>query len=364
MAQSKILLGSGSFMRRLEDVASTAKESLLAQAMTFEGDDAGKWLIKVMKASPAKDKRLLIDSYSKVVINDHFVLSKKYLADKEFRKEIKSTRKLIDEAGEAGIEVKFTNPVGFLGQKYPLRNHKKMVVVDGKHSFLGGINFSDHNFAWHDMMVELSDAKLGSSLTQDFAKTWDGTNQSTAIKTDDGQLYLLNGSKSKSLYDDFFGHIKSAKNSVQIISPYISEPLLGVLRSVADNGVKITIVSPQENNKSIFKNIILSEQQKGYFELKEYPGMSHMKAILIDDEKLIFGSSNYDLVSYYFEQEVVFVSQDNDLIQDFKKKVLSEVREPAVNDQFSKLATWKAVTLMNLLDKIGSVVSKTLLRPH
>ena len=351
-------------MQRLEEVTSTANESFLAQAMTFEGDEAGKWLIEIMKASPAKDKRLLIDCYSKVVINDHFILSKKYLSDKEFRSEVKATKSLIKDARNEGIEVKFTNPVGILGQKYPLRNHKKMVIVDGKHSFLGGINFSDHNFAWHDMMVELSDAKLGSSLTQDFTKTWDGTNQSTTSKTDDGQLYLFNGSKSKSLYDDFFGHIKSAKKSVQIISPYISEPLLGVLRSVAANGVKITIVSPQENNKSIFKNIILSEQQKGYFELKEYPGMSHMKAILIDDEKLIFGSSNYDLVSYYFEQEVVFVSQDNDLIQDFKKKVMSEVSEPTGNDQFSKFATWKATALMNLLDKVGGVVSKTILRPH
>ncbi len=350
-------------MKRLEEASGKAKNSFLAQAMTFEGDAAGMRLIDIMKASPAKDKRLLIDSYSKVVINDHFVKSLKYIKDTSFRHEVKRTYQLIEEARTAGIQVSFVNPVGFFGQKYPLRNHKKMVIVDDS-SFLGGINFSDHNFAWHDMMVEIVDEKLGKSLKGDFDQTWSGTNQSRTTKTDEGQLYLFNGSKSKDLYDDFFDHIKQSKKSIQIISPYISEPLLGVLRSVAANGVKITIVSPQENNKSIFKNIILAEQKKGYFELLEYPGMSHMKAILIDDEKLIFGSSNYDLVSYYFEQEVVFVSEDKELIGEFKSKVMSEVRQPKEGDEFSDIAAWKASALMNMLDKIGGVMSRTILRPY
>lgn len=364
LGQSKILLGSKTFMERLERIASEANESLLAQAMTFEGDAAGKWLIEIMKASPAKDKRLLIDSYSKVVINDHFVKSIKYLNDAAFRNEVKETKRLIEEAKSAGIEVRFTNPIGLFGQKYPLRNHKKMVMADGGVSFLGGINFSDHNFEWHDMMVELHDKTLGECLVSDFNSTWSGINQSTSIQTDEGSLYLFNGVKSKELYENLFQHIKGAKKSVQIISPYISEPLLGVLREVAANGVEITIVSPQENNKSIFKNIILSEQQKGYFRLKEYPGMSHMKAILIDDNKLIFGSSNYDLVSYYFEQEVVFVSKDPNLIEDFRAKVMTEVRAVSEGEAFSVFQTKKASMIMNLLDKVGGFASRTFLRPH
>ncbi|MEQ8905507.1 phosphatidylserine/phosphatidylglycerophosphate/cardiolipin synthase family protein [Ekhidna sp.] len=363
MAKSNILLGSNAFMERLEEVAGRAKNILLAQAMTFEGDDAGRWLINIMKASPAKDKRLLIDSYSKVVINDHFVKSLKYLKESSFRQEVKSTHYLIEEAKAAGIQVKFVNPIGFFGQKYPLRNHKKMVVADSS-SFLGGINFSDHNFAWHDMMVEIVDEKLGKALKEDFDQTWNGTNQSRTIMTDEGQLYLFNGAKSKVLYDDFFDHVSHAERSIQVISPYISEPLLGVLRSAAAKGVEIEIISPQENNKSIFKNIILAEQKKGYFKLKEYPGMSHMKAVLIDDEKLIFGSSNYDLVSYYFEQEVVFVSEDSTLINEFKSKVLSEVKEINTASGFSSFKTKKATLLMNMLDKVGGVMSRTILRPH
>lgn len=363
MAKSKILLGSEAFMKRLEEIASKASDSFYAQAMTFEGDSAGKWLIEVMKSSPARKKRLLIDSYSKLVINDHFVPSIKYFNDQQFNHEVKETKRLVLEAQKNGIEVRFTNPVGFLALKYPLRNHKKMVVVDRKTCFLGGINFSDHNFAWHDMMVEVSDQKLGESLVEDFDNTWDGKNQSRTIQTEQGQLYLFNGSKSKDLYQSFFEEIKGAKKHVQVISPYISEPLLGVLRSLADKNVEITIISPQENNKSIFKNIILSEQEKGYFRLKEYPGMSHMKAILIDGKKMIFGSSNYDLVSYYFEQEVVFVSEDRELISEFKEKVLADVTDFNF-ESVSNFGKRKADLLMGLLNKVGGFMSRTILRPH
>lgn len=351
-------------MDRLKQAAADAKNTLYAQAMTFEGDLAGQQLIEVMKASPAKDKKLLIDSYSKLVINDHFVPSLKYLKDDTFRAEVKATNQLIQEARAAGIAVKFTNPVGLLGLKYPLRNHKKMVVIDGKYSFLGGINFSDHNFAWHDMMVMLSDEDLGRHLTKDFRWTWHGKNQSGACSTASGELFLFNGSKSAGLYEQFFQHVKDAKQSVTVISPYISEPLLGVLRSVAANKVKISVVSPEKNNKSIFKNIILAEQQKGYFELLEYPGMSHMKAILIDDQKLIFGSSNYDLVSYYFEQEVVFVSKDLKLIEAFKSVVLVDAKTPAKREDFADADLKKATLIMKLLKKIGGYASRTFLQPH
>lgn len=364
MGKSEILLGSDAFMKRLEKIAAKAKNTFYAQAMTFEGDTAGRWLIDIMISSPAKDKKLLIDSYSKVVINDHFVPSLKFFFDKEFRVEIEATRRLIKEAKAAGIGVKFTNPIGLFGYKYPLRNHKKMVVIDGEHSFLGGINFSDHNFAWHDMMVSLADPDLGKHLTRDFRWTWHGKNQYGSASTASGELFLFNGAKSKGLYEQFFDQVREAKKSVTVISPYISEPLLGVLRSVAANGVKIVIISPQENNKSIFKNIILAEQQKGYFELKAYPGMSHMKAILIDDKKLVFGSSNYDLVSYYFEQEVVFVSKDSDLIDQFREKVLSDVKSLPKDDGFTKWELKKAVGIMRALEKIGGFASRTFLHPH
>lgn len=360
---SKILLGSESFMSSLEELAKEASKSFLVQAMTFEGDEAGEWLLETMKSSPARDKRLLVDSYSKVVVNDHFILSSKYVFDDYFRNEVKNTKKVLSEAKKSGINVMFTNPVGFFGQKYPLRNHKKLVLLDGAVSYLGGINFSDHNFAWHDMMIEMEDEEVGHSLVEDFNLTWQGVNQSRMVTTSKGELYLFNGIASKDLYQKLFQNLREAKTSIQVISPYVSEPLLSVLQEVSKKGIEVSVISPSENNKSIFRNLILSEYQKGYFQLKEFEGMSHMKAILIDDDKLLFGSSNYDLVSYYFEQEIVMVSKDHDLISQFKNQVLSKVQEVG-EVSISASAAWKAKTLMTLLNGFGKISSSTFLKPR
>jgi len=361
---NSLLLGSEAFKTRLESAAKSATSSFYVQAMTFEGDAAGMWLLEVMRSSPAKDKCLLVDCYSKVVINDHFVVSPKYVLDSKFRREVKKTNQILEEAQQEGIQVVHTNPVGFFGQKYPLRNHKKLVLLDEKISYLGGINFSDHNFSWHDMMIESNEPVLGKILADDVRSTLRGVNQSKKYLLPTGELYLFNGIASKALYEELFDHIRQAQKSIEIVSPYVSDPLLSILNEVSKNkGVDITIVSPEENNKSIFKNLILAEFQKGYFNLKEFEGMSHMKAILIDGEKFVYGSSNYDLVSYYFEQEVVMISLDQDLVSLFKEKVLSQARhvhQPSI----SSIGIYKANILMKVLNGFGKFAVPTFLKPR
>ncbi|MFY0626890.1 MAG: phosphatidylserine/phosphatidylglycerophosphate/cardiolipin synthase family protein [Reichenbachiella sp.] len=319
---SKVLVDSEAFKIRFEEVASQAKKSIYVQAMSFEGDSSGEWLIDCLIKSNAPDIKLCLDSYSKFVINDHFVLSLKYFRDREFREEIINTKRLIKKAKEHGIGVKYTNPLGFLFLKYPLRNHKKMVVVDDEIAYLGGINFCDHNFEWHDMMIELQDSSLGSALSNDVQETFSGFNQSVKCNSGNSSIYFLDGLRSKSLYDDIFRNIKNAKKSIRLFSPYVSDPLLKFVRENVDSSVELDIISPAINNKSIFKKILLNELKDGYFTFMEYQErMSHLKAIIIDDSILIAGSSNFDFVSYFFEQEVVLVSENEGLIKEFIEKV-------------------------------------------
>lgn len=361
---SRVLIGAQAFMKDFEERSLEANDSIMVQAMTFEGDAAGEQLIDVMLKSPAKQKRLLVDNYSNAVINDSFIISPKYLKDKSFRDEVANTKAILEKAKENGIEVGWTNPLGFLMLRYPLRNHKKMVVVDGKTTYLGGINFSDHNFEWHDMMIAIEDEAIGESVSDDFDKTWLGENQSLATTHDDSTIYFFNGVKSADLYDKLFRVIKSAKQTVEVISPYVSNPLLKVLQGASNNGVDVSIISPEKNNKGIFKNILLSELEKGYFKMYEYPGMSHLKAILIDGNTLLFGSSNYDIVSYYWEQEVVLESHDEALIGEFKDKILDPAKKEA-KEVVSGRSGWSASSsIIKALEIFCRTTSKSVLRPH
>ena len=101
--QTKLLVDSHNFMAQLVEDMCQASSSVMVQAMTFEGDQAGSELVAAMIASNAKEKILLVDSYTKAVINDHFVVGTEYLRSKSFRDEVKNTRKLLEKARKAGI---------------------------------------------------------------------------------------------------------------------------------------------------------------------------------------------------------------------------------------------------------------------
>ncbi len=321
MNQNRILVDAEAFKRRLEEIIPKAKETVYVQAMTFEGDEVGKWLMGLLLKSTAKEIRLCIDSYSKFVINDCFVFSPKYLFDQTFRQEVKETRTLLKLAKENGIKVKVTNPLGFLFHKYPFRNHKKIVTVDDV-SYLGGINFSEHNFLWHDMMIEIHDIHINRLLKEDINQTFDGINQNETVNIGESQLYFLDGWRSRKKYEDIFSSLKKAKKSIHIFSPYISDPLLTFIKENVNPNVELNIISPKQNNKTLFKSILQNEFLKGHFSLWLYQNrMSHLKAILVDGEVLITGSSNFDFVSYYFEQEVVLVSRDKKIVSDFEEYV-------------------------------------------
>ncbi|MEP6968531.1 MAG: phospholipase D-like domain-containing protein, partial [Pseudomonadota bacterium] len=173
MTKIELLVGSDAFWARAAWDIASARRRLYVQAMSFEGDDAGKAVAGAIMASPARDRRVLVDAYSTVVISDRFVLSPAGLFDRALRAEAKATRAMFDDLVRAGARVRVTNPVGPLYLHYPARNHKKLIVAD-EVAYIGGINFSDHNFAWRDLMLRLEDDAAAQVLARDFEATFDG----------------------------------------------------------------------------------------------------------------------------------------------------------------------------------------------
>ena len=135
-------------------------------------------------------------------------------------------------------------------------------------------------------------------------------------------LYFLDGWNSRKKYAEIFSTLSHAKKSIHIFSPYISDPLLSFIKTNIPSQIDLNIISPQQNNKSLFKSLLMNEASYGYFKLWFFQNhMSHLKAILIDDKTLICGSSNFDFVSYYFEQEVVLVTTDEQTVSEFVSKI-------------------------------------------
>jgi len=242
--------------------------------------------------------------------------------DKEHRAEVLGTWQMMDDNEAAGVGIKWVNPFGFLYRKSPVRNHKKMILIDGHTTYIGGINFSDHNFEWHDMMLRIEDPNVAEFMMTDFDATWAGKNLFSERDFDGISISLIDGETNEKWFEKIFNLIGSARTSIFIESPYLSWPFYHHFRLAVERGVDITVLMPDLNNRAWVQRYTEWEGARSGIKLRNYlPKMTHLKAMLVDEETLVVGSSNFDYFSYRTQQEVVAVVTRPDLVHDFKIRI-------------------------------------------
>lgn len=192
MTKIELLWGSDRFWKRAAADVGRASQRLYVQAMTFEGDDAGLQVAAAISACGASDRRVLVDAYTRHVVSDRFVWTPSALADPSLRSEVRSTRAMFARLASEGVRVRMTNPVGPFFARYPARNHKKLILADNV-AYIGGINFSDHNFAWNDFMLRLEGPAAADFLGADFEATFTGAPRPARADLGELRLYSMDG---------------------------------------------------------------------------------------------------------------------------------------------------------------------------
>lgn len=320
---TELLVNFNEFWTRLSADIASAQRSVFVQTFAFEGDAVGRKLSRALLSSTAPDKRVQADSFTRIVLSDRFKYSPANYFDKELRREAKQTSAMMSELRRAGVQIRFTNPYGASPRALLSRNHKKLIVIDAAVAYIGGINFSEHNAAWHDMMLRIDDADAVKFLAEDFASSWNGKDRLANIHTGDLELFTLDGRQNRPAFQRLLDLIDEARESIFVESPYITFPFYEHLREATRRGVDVKIVTPEANNWSYFANYARLESARSRIHLRLYrDGMSHLKAMLIDDKYLVAGSSNFDYFSYRIYQEIVAIFTDAQLIADFRERVL------------------------------------------
>jgi cardiolipin synthase len=323
----ELLVGAEAFWRRARRDMAQARRRLFVQAMTFEGDVAGLGLARAIAASPARDRRVLVDDYSRAVISDRSVRGPAFLRPEWLTAELRATRAMFDDLVRSGVAVRVTNPIGALRLNYPARNHKKLIVTDDV-AYIGGINFSDHNFAWHDFMLRLDGVEAAAFLAEDFECTFAGAPRAGSCDLGDLRLLSLDGRSNDEGFGEIMDLIAAATREIIVISPYLTFPFTDALASAAARGVTVRLITPLANNKPIVRDHLLAVAGRSGFEVRLVREMSHLKGLLIDDERLVVGSSNFDFASLAAEEELLAVVADLALIAAFRREIV----EPALAD--------------------------------
>ena len=330
MTKFELLVGADVFWRRALEDMRQARRRLYVQAMTFEGDRAGQGVASAILASPVADRRVLVDDYSRLVINDRWLASARARRDLALQAEVQATRTMFQSMIHSGVTVNVTNPVAGRWWRYPARNHKKLIIADDI-AYIGGVNFADHNFAWHDFMLRLEGVAAADFLSSDFLATFMGRPRATEIQLGDLTLQAWDGRNNTASIGPILDMVRNAQTRITVISPYVSFPFTDSLSQAARRGVSVELITPAQNNKPIVRDALLATATKAGFQVSLTPGMSHLKGLQIDETHLIVGSANFDFVSLAAEEELIAIITAPAVIAEFRDQIIGPAMVAALD---------------------------------
>ena len=247
-----------------------------------------------------------------------------------------------------GIKTHVFNPLKpQLAMQMNNRDHRKIIVVDGKKAFTGGINIADEyvnvkeRFGyWKDMGIEVS-GKAVEQFTISFLQIWNyqashNTNYANYVLPDSefadqtGSGYVIpffdaptdENDTGKNVHMNMFN---MADKYLWISTPYlvIDAEMIATIKLAAANGVDVRILVPGIPDKKIVYEVTKSNFEpliRAGVRIYEYtPGFIHGKVCLSDDTNALVGTVNMDNRSYYVNYECGVWMRGTDCLASIKK---------------------------------------------
>src|SRR5713226_998326 len=99
----ELLINFNQFWTRLTEDIGSAQQSVFVQTFAFEGDTIGNQLSEALLSSPASEKRILADSFTRFVLSDRFRFSPANVFDRSLRHEARETAAMMSRLNSAGV---------------------------------------------------------------------------------------------------------------------------------------------------------------------------------------------------------------------------------------------------------------------
>lgn len=333
--QFQLLVGPEAFIQSLQNDLPNCNQNFYVQFSTFEGDASGKAFADLLldKARAEIDVRLVVDYYSDAVLSDTYpiLIHRRNAVNKE-RQE---TLRLFEDIQKQGVKVKRTAPMGPAWIYALYRDHKKMIILDDDIAYVGGINISDHNYAWHDYMVRI-EGSLVQNLKTDYCSSWDGeTTPFDKPHSDANSDFILNQCAGRySIFEEILAMIGRAEEEIIIESPYLlGDNIESAILNAAERGVKARLIIPYQSNKLVYRIWIraslrrLNHPNITYYGYHGEHDMTHAKLVIVDGKHATFGSLNMFELEGLTQKELNVFSSNPDFITQLKAFVESDIAE-------------------------------------
>lgn len=365
-----LLTNNAQTFERIEREMLAAQQSIWAEYYIIENDGTGRRFLELLaeRARAGVSVKLLYDAVGSGGIDSE----------------------LLEAIERAGGQAAAFLPVNPLQRRWAvhLRNHRKIIVVDGDRAFTGGMNVGDVYSgssgirrqmkgrrkinAWRDTHLYV-EGPAAQDLASVFAEDWCfATDEVLAlrevamIRREPGASVAVLPSgpdqETNATSVAYFVGITMSAERCYLTSPYFvpDEPTLRALTSAAQRGVDVRLLVPSKNDVPLMVYAIRSFYPRlieAGVRIYEYqPSVLHAKTMVVDGQFCIVGSANLDVRSFRLNFEVGAIVADEvfagvleqQFLLDLQKS--REVREESVRGRsFAQVLLEGAAQLLSPL---------------
>ena len=305
-SEVKIHTDGYSFFHALLKEIASAKDHIHLDMYIFEDDALGNMVrdALVAKTREGVEVRLIYDDVGCWNVSNRF----------------------FERMREEGIEVAPFLPVRFpsFTSKVNYRNHRKMIVIDGRTGFIGGMNIAlryvkgTKRQPWRDTMLQITGSGV-YSLQRAFLVDWYFVDRnlisnrkyyphpSEESSHNESLLQIVTSGPDTPYPEIMQGYVRmilAAKKYIYIETPYFlpTDPVLFALKTAAAGGVDVRILVPLRSDTKFVEwagRSYLREMVKAGVSVSYYKtGFLHSKMIVCDDAICSCGSTNVDFRSF------------------------------------------------------------------
>lgn len=328
-----------------------AKESVHLEYFNFRNDAVARHLLLILseKVREGVKVRALFDSFGNSSNN-------KPLKNEHMR-----------AIRERGIEIYEFDPISFPWVNHIwARDHRKIVVIDGRVAYTGGMNVADYYIngteqvgEWRDTHCRIEGGAV-NELQRIFLTTWNKVSGQhltgtgfykggmrmpmedvkcdTTVTRYAKRVGIINREPhtSNEIMKQFYNSaINNARRSIRIVSPYftLNRQLKKSLREALQRGVRVEIIISSRFDEPVTPDVVFCVAHKlmqcGAEVYIYKPGFHHSKIMMVDDELCTVGSTNLDArsLSYDYEENAVIIdpcttAELNRIFDDDKKQCI------------------------------------------
>lgn len=339
-----LINGDEAYPRMCAAIAQAKKEVLIASYI-FDNDKAGRMFLPALEqaAYNGAKVRMLIDGVGINYSRPNIRAAVKHIKGLEFAVFLPS---------KSPVNLPFLN----------LRNHRKLMVIDGQTAFFGGMNVAQGNLVKDKPKDPIQDVTFevkGPVITQIarlFEEDWIFAGQKPFLPTAAPvkQAQETGHTSARIIPDgpdaDYgkierlcLGALACAQKSAYIVTPYFlpENNMLSALETAAMRGVNVEIILPQKSNifgmdwamQANFRRLL----SKGVKIYRAQPPFDHSKLFLVDDLWLFAGSANWDVRSFKLNFESNMECFDPELAAQVRK-IIEQKKKRARAVQYDKRA--------------------------